>query len=77
MDRDDLTAEQLKQITVPALVIHGEADQGVPISLGEALAEALPNSKGLVRAPGAAHAVNLSHPQIVNPPLIEFLIRYA
>ena len=77
MDRDDLTADQLKQITVPALVIHGEADQGVPPSLGEALAKDLPNSKGFVRVSGAAHAVNLSHPRIVNPSLSEFLNRYA
>lgn len=77
MDRDDLTLDQLRQIAAPALVIHGDADQGVPPSLGEALAKDLPNSKGFVRVPGAAHAVNLSHPQLVNPPLKQFLSRYA
>lgn len=77
VERDDLTAEQLQQITVPTLVTHGEADIGVPIVLGEQLAQALPNCKGLVRIPGAAHAANLTHPQVINPPLLAFLSRYA
>ena len=75
-DRDDIT-EQMEQITIPALVIHGEADEGAPISVGEALDKALPNSKGLIRVPSASHAVNLSHPQAVNSSLVEFLNEYG
>lgn len=77
VERDDLTTAQLRQITVPVLVTHGEADIGVPIVLGEQLAQALPNCKGLVRIPDAAHAANLTHPQVINPPLLTFLSHYA
>lgn len=76
-DRDDITAEQLRQITAPALVTHRDADLGMPIELGEQLAQNLPNGKGFVRIPGAAHAANLTHPQIINPPLMAFLAEYA
>lgn len=75
--RDDLTDAQVGQITVPALVTHGDADIGVPIVLGEQLVQALPNCKGFVRIPGAAHAANLTHPQVINPPLLAFLQQYA
>jgi 3-oxoadipate enol-lactonase len=77
LDRDDIDDAQLAQIQAPALIIHGEEDSGVPIALGEALHKALPNSKGLVRVRGAAHAVNLTHPEIVNPALLAFLDRVA
>lgn len=77
LQRDDITAEQLRKITAPALVTHGDADLGMPIELGEQLAQNLPNCKGFVRIPGAAHAANLTHPQIINPPLLAFLAEYA
>lgn len=37
----------------------------------------LRNCKGFVRVPGAGHAPNLTHRQWVNPPLADFLARYA
>lgn len=77
LQRDDLTSAQVSQITAPALVTHGDADLGMPIELGEQLARNLPNNKGFVRIPGAAHAANLTHPQIINPPLAAFLAEYA
>ena len=77
LDRDDITPAQVGQITAPALVTHGDADLGMPIELGEQLAQHLPNCKGFVRIPGAAHAANLTHPQIINPPLVAFLAEYA
>lgn len=77
LDRDDITDAQLAQITIPVLITHGEEDSGVPIALGEALDRALPNSKGLVRVPGAAHVANLTHPEAINPALRAFLAEYA
>jgi 3-oxoadipate enol-lactonase len=29
--------------------------------------------RGVVEVPGAAHAANLTHPEVVNPPLRAFL----
>jgi 3-oxoadipate enol-lactonase len=76
VDRDDIT-DKVSQITCPALVIHGEADAAIPIADAEALCKALPNCEGLVRVPGGAHAANMTHPEVVNPPLREFLEKFA
>ena len=71
-ERDDITA-RLGEITCPALVIHGTADQAIPMEKAEALCSALPDCRDLVRVEGAAHASNLTHPDQVNPPLRAFL----
>lgn len=76
LDRDNID-HRLGEITAPVLVTHGEEDGGIPIALGEALHRDLPNSQGLVRVPGAAHAANLTHPHVVNPPLLAFLAQHA
>lgn len=41
-------APALREVRIPTLVIHGEADPLVPISGGRATAEAIPNAKLLV-----------------------------
>lgn len=70
--RDDISA-RLGEISCPAIVFHGLEDTGIPPSEGEHLHRTLPGSKGYVPVPGAAHAANLTHPEVVNPPLLEFL----
>jgi pimeloyl-ACP methyl ester carboxylesterase len=77
IDRDELSDEQMRTITAPALVIHGMEDQGIPIMLGEQLHNILPNAKGMVRVPEAAHAANLMQPEVVNVALLAFLERYV
>lgn len=76
MERDDIT-DRLGEINAPAIIFHGEADVAIPMALAEALQAGLPNCVGLVRVPGAGHAANLSHPEVVNGPLREFLRTYA
>lgn len=39
--------EKLRSLRVPALVIHGTADQMIPIEHGKKLVETIPNAKGL------------------------------
>ena len=39
--------EKLKTINVPTLVIHGTADQFIPVEHGKKLVEVIPNAKGL------------------------------
>jgi pimeloyl-ACP methyl ester carboxylesterase len=39
--------EKLKAIDIPTLVIHGTADQFIPVEHGKKLAEVIPNAKGL------------------------------
>ncbi|KHF39707.1 alpha/beta fold hydrolase [Halalkalibacter okhensis] len=40
----DLSSEQLREITIPTLLIWGEEDQVVPLSVGKRLVEDLPNA---------------------------------
>jgi pimeloyl-ACP methyl ester carboxylesterase len=72
MGRDDVSS-RLGEIACPAIVIHGEEDTALSIDRAEAMASALVGCAGVVRIPGAAHAANLTHPDLVNPPLLEFL----
>jgi pimeloyl-ACP methyl ester carboxylesterase len=71
-DRDDIT-DRLGEITCPAIVFHGTADISIEMPLGEALCECLPGCVGLVRVEHGTHASNLTHPDQVNGPLLEFL----
>lgn len=70
--RDDITSV-VSSIKKPALVTHGDADIGLPISLGKALSDRLPDSKKFVTVKGAAHAANFTQPHVINESLIDFL----
>lgn len=76
LDRDDVT-DRLPEIGCPALVVHGTADVAVPLDRARILRERLPGCAGLVEVTGAAHASSLTHPEQVNPPLLEFLRAHA
>jgi pimeloyl-ACP methyl ester carboxylesterase len=76
VERDDITA-RLRDITCPAMIVHGDQDQAISMSKAEALCDGLGNCEQLVVVKGAAHAGNLSHPEQVNPPLREFLRKHA
>lgn len=63
----------LERVTVPTLVIHGDADAIVPIEgSGLRTHRAVPHSQ-LVRLNGAPHGLNLSHAQAFNEALLSFL----
>jgi 3-oxoadipate enol-lactonase len=72
MGRDDIS-ERLGEISCPAIVFHGTADQSIEIELAEELCGGLSGCVGLVRIEGAPHASNLTHPDAVNGPLLDFL----
>ena len=66
--RDDLRA-----LTLPTLVIHGEADAIVPLEgSGQRTHRAVRHSQ-LVTVKGAPHGLNLSHAQAFNEALLVFL----
>jgi 3-oxoadipate enol-lactonase len=71
-DRDDIT-DRVDEITCPAIVFHGTADQSIEMQRAQELCEGLPGCTGLVRVEGGPHAANLTHPDQVNGPLLEFL----
>ena len=49
------TLSKAPAIKQPTLVVHGDADELIPIAMGEAVAKALPDAK-LVRVEGGHHA---------------------
>jgi 3-oxoadipate enol-lactonase len=72
LDRDDIT-DRLSEISCPAIVFHGTADQSIEIEKAQELCRALSGCTGVVRVEGAPHASNLTHPNEVNGPLLDFL----
>jgi pimeloyl-ACP methyl ester carboxylesterase len=72
LDRDDIT-DRLGEISCPAIVFHGTADASIEMERAEILCKGLPACRGIVRVEGAPHAANLTHPDQVNGPLLEFL----
>lgn len=63
----------LKEVTVPTLVIHGEADAVVPMEgSGQRTHRAVRHSQ-LVTVSGAPHGLNVSHAQAFNDALLSFL----
>ena len=70
--RDDIT-DLVHGITCPAIIIHGSADVAIPLHKGEELRDLLGGPVEFVVIEGAGHASNLTHPDEVNPPLLEWL----
>ena len=71
-ERDDITP-RLGEISCPALVVHGTADISIEMPLAEQLAAGLSGCDGVVKVEGGTHAANLTNPDQVNGPLLEFL----
>jgi non-heme chloroperoxidase len=70
--RTDFRAD-LAAVTVPTLVIHGDADNIVPIEVsGERTAEAIPGAV-LVVIQDAPHCLLVSHPAEWNSAVLQFL----
>lgn len=65
--------EDLKKVTVPSLVIHGDADAIVPLAgSGLRTHRAVAHSQ-LVTVAGAPHGLNVSHAPVFNDALLLFL----
>lgn len=63
---------RLRQVQVPTLVIHGEADPLIPIAAGVDVARNVPGAR-LVRIPGMGHAL----PRSVWPPIIDAIAEHT
>jgi len=72
LGRDDIT-DRLGEIGCPAFVVHGTEDGAIDMELARTMAAGLSGCAGVVPIAGAAHAANLTHPDLVNPPLLAFL----
>ena len=65
--------EDLKAITVPVLVMHGEDDQIVPIDHSARLAAGLLQQGTLKTYPGLPHGMASTHPEVINPDILAFI----
>ncbi|KYH45151.1 alpha/beta hydrolase [Branchiibius sp. NY16-3462-2] len=66
--RDDLPA-----INVPLLVMQGTEDRNIPIDVGaRRIPRYLPDAT-VVEIDGGPHGIGVTHPEIVNPALLDFL----
>jgi pimeloyl-ACP methyl ester carboxylesterase len=64
--------DRLHEVTVPALVVHGEADAVVPLEAGRALSDGLPRG-ALETVTGAGHLAFVEQSRPVNDRLLGFL----
>ena len=56
LGRDDIT-DRVAEITCPALIVHGEADQAITMDRAEAVQAAIPDGRGLITAGRAAEEI--------------------
>lgn len=64
--------EDLKAITLPVLVLHGEDDQIVPIANSAHKAIKLLRNGTLKTYPGLSHGFFATDPEVINPDLLAF-----
>jgi non-heme chloroperoxidase len=65
--------EDMKTITVPVLIMHGEDDQVVPIENSAHKAIKLVKDGTLRTYPGLSHGLFATHPEVVNRDLLAFI----
>ena len=65
--------EDLKSISVPTLVLHGEDDQVVPIDDAGRLSVKLVRNGKLKTYPGFPHGMLTVHAEVLNPDLLAFV----
>lgn len=65
--------EELKNVTVPTLIVHGDADKIVPIkTAGEQAAKGIANNEYYIVSDGP-HGLNVTHADELNRVLVNFL----
>ncbi|CAN7158705.1 alpha/beta hydrolase [Bosea sp. LjRoot90] len=65
--------DDLKAVSVPVLVLHGEDDQVVPIDASAREAIKLLSNGTLKTYPGLSHGLFATHPDIINADLLAFI----
>lgn len=65
--------DDLKAVSVPVLILHGEDDQVVPIDASAREAIKLLSNGFLKTYPGLSHGLFATHPDIINADLLAFI----
>jgi len=63
----------LASVMAPTLVIHGDGDLSVPVSLAQRIVDAMPDAR-LHVLPGAGHRPDIRTPERLNPLLTDYLL---
>ena len=63
----------LPKIDVPTLVVHGTEDRILPFDVDRGAAAGADRRRQLVPVEGGPHNIGWTHPDEVNPALLEFL----
>jgi non-heme chloroperoxidase len=69
--------EDLKKLEVPTLILHGDADQIVPIEASALMSSKLAKNATLKVYPGAPHGMCTTHADQINADLLAFLAQSA
>jgi len=72
LDRDDVS-DRLEELAMPVLLVHGAEDAAIPVTRAHEICAAVSDCRGVIEVPGATHAANLTHPELVNPAVRDFL----
>lgn len=64
-----------RRIGVPWLIVHGDADETVPVKEGERLADLSPGFGMLWTVEGGNHGFGASHPVVDPPPTLALVVR--
>ncbi len=72
---EDFRAE-IATLSMPTLILWGEQDLLVPISLGYELYEAMPHAI-FVSIPGSGHRPMLAHPALISGAVLAFLVDHS
>ena len=67
-------SQDLKKITVPVLVMHGDDDQIVPFASSVPRAVDLLQNGVLKTYPGYPHGMLTTHADVLNPDLLTFIV---
>ena len=65
--------EDLKAVSLPVLLMHGEDDQVVPIDASARTAIELLSNGTLKTYPGLSHGMFATHPDVINADLLDFI----
>ena len=65
--------EDLKEIEVPTLVMHGDDDQVVPIADSGLLVGEAPEARHVEDLPGFPHGMITTHADVINQDLLAFI----
>ncbi len=68
-----ITTANGTEITVPALVMHGDDDQIVPYADSGPLSANLLQNGTLTTYPGFPHGMPTTHADVINPDLLAFI----